>query len=157
MNIVYTVLIVIILLFVLAYWTRRRFGVLGLALCAGYLLSGMWTEQVTPYIQKAGLVVVAPPLSSIVAALLILLPAVLLLFSGPTYSKKLQRIIGAAFFALLAAAFLLAPLGNSMSLDDMGTFYYNLLADNKTVVITAAIVYALFDILTLKTPKLKEK
>jgi len=157
MNIVYTVLIVIILLFVLAYWTRRRFGVLGLALCAGYLLSSMWTEQVTPYVQKAGLVLVAPPLNSVVAALLILLPAVLLLFSGPTYSKKPQQIIGAAFFALLASAFLLAPLGNSMSLDNMGAFYYNLLADNKTIVITVAIAYALFDILTLKTPKHKEK
>lgn len=157
MNIVYTVLVAIILLFVLAYWTRRRFGVLGLALCAGALLSNMWGEQITPYIQKAGLVIVSPPLTSVVEALLILLPAVVLLFSGPTYSKKYQRIIGAAFFALLAAAFLLAPLGNSLSLDEMGTFYYNLLADNKAIIITAAIAYALFDIVTLKTPKLKEK
>lgn len=157
MNIVYAVMFVIIALFVLAYWTKRRFGVLGLALAAGWLLADMWAQQVTPYIKEAGLVLVSPPLTSVVEAALILLPAVLLLFSGPTYSKRLLRIIGAAAFALLATAFLLKPLGGSMELDEMGTFYFHLLADNKSIIITAAIVYALFDILTLKTPKLKEK
>lgn len=153
MNIVYAVLLVIIALFVLAYWTRRRFGVLGLALCAGALLASMWTEKVTPYVEEAGLQLVSPPLVSVVGAALILLPAVLLLFSGPTYKKRLLRIVGAAAFALLATAFLLQPLGGGMVLDEMGQFYYDLLVDNRAIIITAAIAYALFDILTLKTPK----
>ena len=157
MNIVYAVIFLIIALFVLAYWTRRRFGVLGLALTAGWLLADMWAQQVTPYIKEAGLVLISPPLTSVVEAALILLPAILLLFSGPTYSKRLLRIVGAAAFALLATALLLKPLGGSLDLDEMGTFYYHLLADNKAIIITAAIVYALFDILTLKTPKHKEK
>lgn len=157
MNIVYIVLFVIIGLFVLAYWTRRRFGVLGLALCAGWLLADMWAVQVTPYIQDAGLKLLSPPLTSVVEAALILLPAVLLLFSGPTYNSRILRIIGAAAFSLLATAFLLKPLGNSLSLDEMGTFYYGLLYDNKSIIITAAIAYALFDILMLKTPKHREK
>lgn len=157
MNIVYAVIFVIIALFALAYWTKRRFGVLGLALAAGWLLADMWAEQVTPYIKDAGFVLVSPPLTSVVEAALILLPAVLLLFSGPTYHKRTLRIIGAAAFALLATAFLLKPLGGSLALDEMGTFYYHLLADNKAIIITVAIAYALFDILTLKTPKAKEK
>ena len=78
MNIVYVVIFVIIALFALAYWTRRRFGVLGLALCAGWLLSDMWASQVALYIQKAGVVLVSPPLLSVVEVVLILLPAVLL-------------------------------------------------------------------------------
>jgi hypothetical protein len=156
MNIVYVVLFVIIALFVLAYYTRRRFGVLGLALSAGSLLSTMWTAQVTPYIARSGFHPVSPPLSSVVAAALVLLPALFLLYGGPKYSKQPQRIIGAAAFALLAAAFLLAPLGNSLSLDDMGTFYYNILADNKEFIITAAIAYALFDILIMRLPSKKK-
>ena len=157
MNIVYIVLFVIIGLFVLAYWTRRRFGVLGLALCAGALLSSIWATQVTGYIHHAGLDMTSLPLSSAVEAVLILLPAVLLLFSGPTYTKRLPRIIGAAAFSLLATALLLTPLGSSLSLDEMGKFYYDIFVENKSVIITVTIAYALFDILTIKTPKHKEK
>lgn len=153
MNLVYILLFVIIALFVLAYYTRRRFGVLGLALCAGYLLSTMWTGEVTPIIRSAGLEIVSPPLASVVGAALILLPAIILLYSGPTYAKKLPRIVGAVAFSLLTTSFLLTPLGNSISLDEMGEFYLELLNDNKAVIITAAIGYALFDILTLKTPR----
>ncbi len=156
MNIVYVVLFVIILLFVLAYRTRRRFGVLGLALCAGSLLSTMWTASVTSYATKYGLHSSALPLSSIVSAVLILLPALFLLYGGPTYSKRMQRIIGAAAFALLASAFLLAPLGSSLSLDDMGTFYYDIFLQNRDIVITVAVVYALFDILVMRLPSKKK-
>ncbi len=156
MNIVYAVIFVIIALFILAYYTRRRFGVLGLALSAGALLATMWAEQVTPYIERAGFKLVSPPLTSVVEAALVLLPAILLLFNGPVYKKRLPRIVGAVAFTLLATAFLLKPLAGSMELDEMGTFYLNLLADNKSIIITVAIAYALFDILTLKTPK-KEK
>ena len=156
MDIVYIVLFVIIALFVLAYWTRRRFGVLGLALCAGYLLSGMWTTQVTAFAHRQGLQLVSPPLASVVAAVLILLPAIVLFYGGPTYSQKMQRIIGAAAFALLASAFLLTPLGNSLSLDDMGTFYFNIFVQNKDIIITGAVIYALFDILAMRLPSKKK-
>ncbi|HUO61987.1 MAG TPA: hypothetical protein VMT96_00860 [Candidatus Bathyarchaeia archaeon] len=157
MNIVIVLGIIIAVLFAVTYFTRRRFGVLGLALCAGYLLSTMWTGDVTPWIEGAGVELVAPPLSSLVAVGLVLLPAVLLLFSGPTYHKKLPRLLGAVLFALLAAAFMLGPLGNSLSLDAMGTKVYQQLVDNKNVIITVAIAYALYDLLILKTPKPKDK
>jgi hypothetical protein len=153
MNIVIVLVVIIVLLFGVAYFTRRRFGVLGLALCAGYLLSTMWTAQVTPFIRDAGFEVVAPPLSSLVAVALVLLPAVILLFSGPTYSRSEGRLIGAGAFALLATAFLLGPLGSSLSLDSNGQTVYHFLIENKSLIITAAIGYALFDILTLRTPK----
>jgi hypothetical protein len=153
MNFVYILIFVIGLLFALAYFTKRRFGVLGLALCAGSLISTMWTAQVTPYIQEAGLQLLSPPLSSVVAAALVLLPAIILLFSGPSYKRTWQKIIGASAFALLSTSLLLTPLGNSLSLDEMGLSYYNFLVENKSIIITAAIAYALFDLLTLKTPR----
>lgn len=153
MSLVVFLLIIIGLLFALTYVTRRRFGVLGLALCAGFLISEMWTDAVTPWVEGAGFQLFSPPLSSVVAACLVLTPAVLLLFSGPTYSKKAQRLIGAAVFALLAASFLLTPLGGALKLDETGQMIYSFLVENKTFIITAGIAYALYDILTMKTPK----
>lgn len=155
MSLVVILIIIIAILFIVTYVTRRRFGVLGLALCAGYLLSTMWTGQVTPWVEGAGIELFTPPLESVVAAVLVLLPAVLLLFSGPANHGKWQRLIGAAAFALLAASFLLGPLGSSLSLDGTGAKIYSFLVDNKSVIITVAIVYALYDILTMRTSKRK--
>lgn len=155
MNIVVIILVVIALLFLTAYFTKRRFGVLGLALCAGSILSAMWAADVTPLIRDAGIELLSPPLSTVVAVCLVLLPAVLLLFSGPTYAKKAPRIIGAAAFALLATSFVIGAFGDGLNLDASGQQVYDLLVANRNYIITAAIAYALFDILTLKTPKIK--
>ena len=153
MDIVIILLVIIGLLFMAAYFTKRRFGVLGLALAAGSILSTMWAADVTPLIRSAGIELVSPPLATVVGASLVLLPATLLLFSGPTYSSKIHRIIGAAAFALLASSFLLGSLGGGLNLGDNGQQIYRLLVDNRNYIITAAIVYALFDILTMKSPK----
>ncbi|MCA9340803.1 MAG: hypothetical protein KDA17_07855 [Candidatus Saccharibacteria bacterium] len=154
MSIVLVVIIIIAVLFAITYITRRRFGVLGLALCAGYLLSSMWTADVTPWIEGADFALLAPPLSSVVAATLVLLPPVLLLlFGGPTYNGPLLRLIGAAAFALLATSFLLDPLGSSLTLDDTGMKIYQFLSDNKSFIITGTIGYALYDIAIMRTPK----
>lgn len=148
--------IVVGALFATAYFTRRRFGVLGLALCAGFLLSMMWTDDVTPLVKQAGIVLLTPPLSSVVAATLILLPAVFLLFSGPTNRHKWHRIFGAAAFALMATSFLLTPLGNGMNLDDNTQQIYTTLINNRNLIITAGIAYSLFDLITYKPPKEKK-
>lgn len=153
----FILLIIIGLLFATAYFTKRRFGVLGLALCAGSLLSVMWTAEAAEMIRGTGLQLVTPPLETVVAVSLVLLPALLLLFSGPSYSKLWQRVFGASAFALLATALLLVPLGDKLILDDTTQEYYETLVDNRNVIITAAVAYALFDILTLKTPKKKDK
>lgn len=153
MDMAFILLIIVGLLFATAYFTKRRFGVLGLALCAGSLLSVMWTADVTPLVQQAGVKLLSPPLTTVVAVALVLLPAVLLLFSGPTYHRLWQRIIGAAAFALLATSFMLIPLGTGLLLDDTTQEYYDFLVNNRNVIITAAIAYALLDILTLRTPR----
>src|SRR5664279_5672953 len=95
-------IIVIVSLFATAYFTKRRFGVLGLALSAGAMLSMLWVGDLTPIIERAGVILIAPPLKSVVAAALILLPAIVLLASGPTYRDPIHRIIGAIAFAMLA-------------------------------------------------------
>lgn len=156
MNIVIILLVIVGLLFATTYFTKRRFGVLGLALCAGFLLSTMWSSDVTSFVQGAGIELLSPPLSSVVSAALTLLPAILLLFSGPSYTKRWQQLVGAAAFALLASSFLLTPLGGGVGLDSQGRAVYEFLVDNRNLIITTALVYALYDLLTFKTPK-KEK
>lgn len=153
MNIVIILAVIIGLLFAMTYFTKRRFGVLGLALCAGFLISEMWTGDVTPFIRGAGFELFTPPLSSVVAACLVLLPPVVLLINGPTYHRKMQRLIGAGVFALLATALLLGPLGKALTLDDTGQVVYDLLIQNRSLIITAGIGYALYDVLILRTPK----
>ena len=147
MNLAIVLGICLAVLFVLAYVTKRRFGVLGLALTAGATLSNMWAMQATPYVEKAGLVLVSPPLESVVAAVIILLPAVILLFSGPKYHEGPFRIVGAAAFALLASAFLLAPLGNALVLPADSQKLFDILSDNRIWIITAGIVFAVIDLL----------
>ncbi len=157
MNFLIAFLVVIAALFVLAYFTRRRFGVLGLALAAGAMLSTLWVGDLTPVIANAGVVLIKPPLHSVVAAGLILLPAVLLLFSGPTYKSSMQRIIGAIAFALLATALLLEPLGAALGIDGQAQSIYDTLVKYHTYIVTVALAYAVFDLLLTKTPRHRRK
>ena len=157
MNVAIVLLILLTVLFALTFFTKRRFGVLGLALTAGATLSGLWTPDVVPIVQQAGVELVAP-LSSVVAAAIILFPAVVLLFSGPTYSSKLQRAIGALVFSLLALAFMLEPLGGALVLEGDGKRLFDILVEYRVWIITAGILLALADLLVVKTPKIsKEK
>jgi hypothetical protein len=157
MIIVYALIFVLIALFVLSYYTRKRFGIMALALCAGALLSSMWSSEITPYVAQTGVKVSSLPVSSLVSVALILLPSLVLLYGGQKYEGQIQRIIGAVAYALLAGAFLLVPLGNSISLDEMGSFYLRFLTDNKDLIITAAIIYGLIDILIPRIPTGKRK
>jgi hypothetical protein len=157
MNALVVFVVLLAALFVLAYVTKRRFGVLGLALCAGSLLSASWATTLTPWIQQQGVVVVSPPLSAIVSALLILLPALLLLFSGPTYASFFPRLAGSIAFALLAFVFLLAPLGLALVLDSTGLQLYTLLTKSSNIVIVVGIIAALVDILATRTPRAHKK
>lgn len=157
MNALMIFAVLLIVLFALAYVTKRRFGVLGLALCAGAILSAGWATTLTPWVAAQGVTFVSPPLSAVVAALLTLLPAILLLFSGPTYAGKLQRIAGSAAFALLASVFLLGPLGEALVWDSTSAQVYQFLTDSGNVIIVVGIVMAITDVLMTQSPKHHKK
>ncbi|MNH58543.1 hypothetical protein D3C73_103470 [compost metagenome] len=154
MNVVVIFLIVVVALFVIAFATKRRFGVLGLALAAGAMLSSLWTKELTPLVEQSGVVsITLPPLTSLVAAALVLLPAILLFFSGPIYKDKTHRVLGSLAFAVLALALLLEPLGSALILQDTGKQVYDFFVENRVYIVTAGLVFALFDILATKTPR----
>jgi hypothetical protein len=100
MNI--TLIIIALLLFSLAFVTKRRWGLLGLALVAGSIISASWSSYVTTALQTQGIKLLSPPLNVVVAVCLIILPALILLFVGPKYHKKWQRVTGSLLFAALA-------------------------------------------------------
>jgi len=151
MNVAIVFIVVIVVLFLLAFFTRRRFGVLGLALAAGSMLSELWAAQLTPVVRDAGLVVQSPPLLTLVSVVLVLLPAVLLLFSGPSYRDMPMRVIGAFLFAALAFALLIEPLGSGLVLQDEGRTVYEFFDTNRVYIVTIGLVLALVDLLSVHT------
>lgn len=145
------------LLFVMAYAANRRFGVLGLALTAGALLSTNYTGLVTPFMQEQGFMLVAPPLSLIVAAGLILLPPVILLFNGPSYQVQWQRMLGSISFAILGLAFLIEPLAGALQMDGAGLIFTSFIRKFMSIIIIAGVSLALLDMLFTGKPPRKKR
>lgn len=157
MSVATVLIIVLVVLFGVAFLTKRRFGVLGLALAAGSILSDLWASDLTPAVYKAGVNIVSPPLATVVAAILILLPSVVLLFKGPTNKKMSKRIIGAAAFGLLASAFLLPILGDALVLEGDGKKVYDMIMTYRAWIVTAGLVFAVIDIMSTKAKKEDDK
>ena len=140
-------------LFAAAYFTKRRLGLLGLALAAGATLSSLWVGTLTPLVAQSGVLLVRPPLSSVLAVSLTLLPAVLLLFSGPTYKNHLHKIIGSSVFALLAIAFMLEPLMAGLVIDDSAKPIAAALQQYQQTAISIGLILAVIDLIITKAPK----
>jgi hypothetical protein len=153
MSFIVACLVVAGALFAVAFFSKRRFGVLGLALVAGVTFSNLWVSDVTPMIARAGVVLVQPPLESVVSVGLILLPALLLLSSGTLYKTLRQRIIGSLAFAVLAIALLLEPLGSALVIDHVGKPVYDFFVQYRAVIITSGMAFAIFDLVLTKSPK----
>lgn len=138
-------------LFALAYTTRRRFGVLGLALLAGSYLAATWTDTVTPAVEQAGVVIAAPPLTTIVAFGLTLLPALVLFINSPVYSSKRSKLIGSLVFSLFAVVLLIQPLGNALVIDETSQDLFHWVDANYTLLVTVGLLAAIGDLFLAKT------
>lgn len=134
-------------LFLAAFLTKRRVGLLGLALTSGSLLAGLWVGSLTPLVAQAGIEIVRPPLSSLVASILIVLPAVILFFHGNSVKGILWRIIHASVFAVLAIGFLLEPMSAALVVDEQGKPVYDFLTQHRTIIITGGIVISILDLM----------
>jgi len=156
MDVIFIFITIAIVLFVLSYMHKRRFGLLGLALAAGSLLSGIWGYDIG--LIASGLGVPSGPLTSaVILSLIILLPAGILLFHGYTYNSVIGRAIGAGLFTVLALAFLVEPLGHVLMPQGFGVDIYNWLTDNRTIIIGAGLTIAVIDLFLTKPPKLTDK
>lgn len=143
-------------LFLIVYLTKRRLGLLGLALAAGSILASLWVGDLTPLVAQAGIEIVRPPLSSLVAAILIFLPVIILFFQGKTVKGQLWRIGSAAVFGVLAIALLLDPIGAALVVDEKSKPIYDFLVQYKSVIITAGLTLSIIDLMLGSSRRQKE-
>ena len=90
-----------VVLFFASLVSKRRFGILGLALAAGSILSGIWDGTASLLVSFVGVVPNGAWTDAVTKALLVVAPAVLLLFHGVTYKSMVARIFGSLLFAAL--------------------------------------------------------
>lgn len=145
-----------IVLFIAAFITKRRFGLLGLALSAGSILSGIWDYNAGLIASCLG-IPSTPMTSAIILAVIILLPAVVLLFHGYTYKTLVGRLVGASLFTLLALAFLVEPLEHTIVLNGFGLNVYTWLVENRTVIIGFGLAVAVVDLFLTKPAHLSDR
>ena len=133
------------LLFLLPFLMKRRFGLLGLALAAGALLSAYLTEAVQAFLESQDITLGQPPLASVVAVSLVLFPAMLVLFGSPSSSGKTQRIVSSLLFASMAFLIILPELQNIFVIDPAAMPVLETVAKYKSTALAALIIYATID------------
>lgn len=156
MNVVIVVGIVAALLFLGAFLSKRRFGLLGLALTAGATLSALWSTDAGYLVSLTGFVPAGPLTQAVAQSVVVLLPAVLLLFHGYTYKGKLGRITGSLLFMALAVAFLIEPIGFALPLSGIGADVYQWIVTNKGIIVSIGVIIAVIDVF-LSKPAPKHK
>lgn len=147
MNVALIVGFVVLLLFTCAYMTGRRFGVLGLALATGYVLSDLWSGVIS---ETAALLpfdfgAISPV--TVLTLAVILLPSIILLLGGPSYKTKRGRLIGALLYAILAVVFSLGALEHTLVLMGNGRVVFDTLVQYQQYILTGALIAAVLDIM----------
>ena len=135
---------------VAAFFSKRRFGVLGLGLAAGAVISPIWGETAGYVISSTGLVTEGPLVNAVAFSLIVLIPAVLFMFHGYTYAHIAGRIIGSLLFTLLAAAFLIEPIGAVIVLTGPAGTVYQWLVTYQELIVSIGVAFAVADFLVSK-------
>jgi hypothetical protein len=155
MDIILIYLAVAVVLFVAAYVAKRRFGLLGLALAAGYLLSDIWGDEISLLATGLGFGSGAVT-SAVVTSVMVILPPAVLMFHGYIYKNVIARSVGAALFAVLALAFLVEPLGRVfVPSGQAGREVYDWIANNNLQLIAIGMTAAIIDVFMTKPVQLK--
>lgn len=141
------ILLVIALgLFGLAFLTKRRYGVLGLGLTAGLVLSQQMSKEVAGFLQYVDFPVEPLAFTTAASVALILGPAFALLIAGPKYKDQHLAIIGSVAFAIYGTMLLLAPLTTNLPLTDSSIQpALSQIALNSPLIITAGVIAAVVD------------
>jgi len=146
-----------ILLFLGSFLSKRRFGLLGLALTAGATLSTIWSYDAGLLIASTGLVPSGPMTNAVALSLVVLMPAIVLLFHGYKYKALFSRIIGSLLFTILALAFLLEPIGFALPLEGDLAYWYKQAVSYKDLVISIGVILAVIDLFFTKPAHVAEK
>lgn len=144
-----TLIVIVVIwlaLFGLAFFTKRRFGVLGLALAAGVVLAQNATRFVGDFFESQNLPVAPLTHDSAATVILIILPAIVLLAGGPKYHTRQAAFIGALGFSLLGTFFLLGPLTTALPTTDVAIRNtLTIVSQWQNVIVVVALLLALID------------
>jgi hypothetical protein len=136
------------ILFLLAFFTKRRFGYLGLGLAAGVLLNQLIGGPLGDLLTGTGLDVNPLQPKDIVTIVLTILPSVLLLWTGPKHHQKLGRFLTSLLYALITTALILLPITHAFPVDDANARnILTMISDIQLPLLTFGIVLAILDIL----------
>ncbi len=139
-------LVLAVFLFAVAYVTKRRFGVLGLGLIAGLVLSQQVSKEVANVLKYLDFPIGSLTFPIVASILLILAPALLMLLSGPKYSDKRLAVGGSILFAIFATVLLLGPLSISLVMSDRSLQpLLSSVALNSPAIISSGVVLAVID------------
>jgi len=147
----------VLALFAGAFLSKRRFGVLGLGLAAGAVVSPIWGDNAGFIISATGLVAEGPLVNAIALSVLILIPAVLFMFHGYKYQHIFGQIVGSLLFTILAVAFLIVPIGAALTMTGPIGDVYNWINSNHELIISIGVAFAVADFLFSKTIHKSEK
>lgn len=137
-------------LFALAFMTKRRFGVLGLALSGGLVLAGALAGAGN-VLSSLGLVIHGIDPDILARCLLILLPSLILMLGGPSYAHGIMRIFGSSLYALFATVLVLIPLEDALNLDATGERIMQAIQSSNALILLALVILALVDVLLSRT------
>lgn len=139
-------------LFLLAWFSRRSMGVPTIALAAGALMAGLWTNSLTPFVAGAGIEIMRPPLTSLVSVTLTLLPALLVMFRSHKVSSHYRSIVGSLVFGALGVMLTYGAFSNAVVLDAASKQYVLEIVKYQNIVITVCVVLAVVEVLFYKKP-----
>jgi len=157
MSVLIVFIAVALILFSAAYITKRRFGLLGLALAAGATLSSLWSFDAGLVVGALGIFPSGPLTTAITLGCIVLLPSVILLFHGYTYKSFVGRAVGAFLFTALALAFLVEPLGFALPVSGIGKDIYDTLLHYKDVIISVGLILAVIDLFLTKPAYMNDR
>lgn len=152
MNLIIVIAIAVVL-FGLVFFSRRRFGMLGLALAAGVTVASMWGADAGVVLSSVGVLPSGQSTDAIAIAALTMLPALLLLTKGKKTKKVGLKVFSGVLFVVMSLAVLVEPLTSMLPLDATGVVIYSTLLQYQSLIISAGIVVAVFDILFARSPK----
>lgn len=142
-------LVIMIVLFVAAFVFKRRFGVLGMGLAVGAILSDIWTDSLIDLAGQNGIIIESyGPMA--VSLIVVMAPVVALFFKGYSCRPLLLRLISSAMFAVLAMAFLIEPLSHSVVVSGPGAELFNMLLEKRNLIIGVGLALAVVDFLLAK-------
>lgn len=142
-----------VVLFLLAFLTKRRFGVLGLGLAAGVVLSQLWAVTLSAIMQSQHIPVSPLSYSTVGLAVIILAPSLLLMLGGPKYHDKKGAIFGSLLYAAFAVLFVVAPITRDFAVAGDTSPIFDFIAQWQNVLIALGVVIAIGDMMLAHEPK----